>query len=205
VVRIKICGVRREEDISLLNSLRVDYAGLVLYPGSPRYVPPEVRKKLLRLRKTLLCVAVMVNPTVEEAKAVLEEGFDLIQLHGEEGFEIAEKIGPHRVIKAFRVKGEIPRIDERWREVHAILLDTYSEKAYGGTGESFDWRIARELVDRDFRVILSGGLKPENVARAISEVRPFGVDVSSGVEARKGVKDPQKIREFVQSVRNSSL
>jgi len=205
MVRIKICGIRREEEISLLSELGVDYAGFVLYPPSPRYVPPEVRERLLKLPGTPLRVAVVVNPTAEEAEAILEEGFDLIQLHGEEGFEIAERVGPHRVIKAFRVRGETPRIDERWREAHAILLDAYSERAYGGTGESFDPGIARELVEKGFRVILSGGLRPENVAQAISEVRPFGVDVSSGVEKEKGVKDLSKIREFVRSVRDSSL
>jgi len=201
VVRIKICGVRRKEDIKVLKELKVDYAGFVLYPRSPRFVPPEIRRSLLREAEGILKVAVVVNPTAEEARKILAEGFDLIQLHGDEEFSLAEEIGPERVIKAVRVKGEVPDVDQRWKEAHAILMDTYSPKAYGGTGRSFNWEIARSVVERGFRVILSGGLNSGNVAEAVKVVKPYGVDVSSGVELIRGQKDPLRIREFVETAR----
>lgn len=155
--------------------------------------------------KGVLRVAVAVNPSPEEAESILEEGFDLIQLHGEEEYGIAERVGPEKVIKVFRVKDKPPLIESCWKRVHAVLLDTYSPHSRGGTGRSFDWRIARHVADRGFRVILSGGLTPENVARAVRTVEPYGVDVSSGVEARRGVKDPNRIRRFVRSVREGSI
>ncbi len=114
-------------------------------------------------------------------------------------------MGPERVIKAFRVKDELPSIEESWRKVHALLLDTYSPLSRGGTGRSFDWRIARRAVEEGFRVILSGGLTPKNVAKAIRVAKPYGVDVSSGVEARKGVKDPDRVRRFIRAVRECSI
>ena len=201
MVRVKICGITTLEDALFAVERGVDYVGLILYPKSPRFVPKEKREKILEGLKGVSKVAVMVNPSEEEALGVFGEGFDLIQLHGEEDPELAEKIDFDRVIKAFRVKEEVPQIDEVWRKAHAILLDTYSEKAYGGTGESFNWDIAREIIGKGFRVILSGGLKPENVREAVLKVEPFGVDVSSGVELEPGVKDKMKVERFIKEAK----
>ncbi|WP_448587696.1 phosphoribosylanthranilate isomerase [Thermocrinis sp.] len=202
LVRIKFCGITREEDLKKALELGVDYVGFIMYPKSPRYVGWEGIERLAKLMKGVKSVAVFVNPSPEEVERALSM-VDLVQLHGDESFEFAKEAGLKRLIKAFRVKGN-PFVDERWKEAYAILLDTYSEKAYGGTGESFDWSLAKALVDEGFKVFLSGGLKSENVAKAIKMIRPYGVDVSSGIESSPGVKDHKKMEDFVHAVENSS-
>ncbi len=201
MVKVKICGLTSLEDA--LHALRsgADYLGFILYPKSPRFVPPEKRKEILKELGEAVRVAVMVNPSEEEVLRTFEEGFDLIQLHGEESLDFAHRVGIERVIKAFRVKDKTPQIDEGWKDAYGVLLDTYSKKAYGGTGVSFNWEIAREVKKRGFRLFLSGGLKPENVRRAVEEVKPFAVDVSSGVEMSPGIKDKIKVERFIKEAK----
>ena len=201
MVKVKICGLTKLEDA--LHALRsgADYLGFILYPKSPRFVPPEKRKEILKELGEAVRVAVMVNPSEEEVLRTFEEGFDLVQLHGEEGLDFAHRVGIERVIKAFRVKDGVPDIEEGWKDAFGVLLDTYSKKAYGGTGESFNWEIAREVKKRGFRLFLSGGLKPENVRRAVEEVKPFAVDVSSGVEMSPGIKDKIKVERFIKEAK----
>ncbi|MEJ7554186.1 MAG: phosphoribosylanthranilate isomerase, partial [Aquificaceae bacterium] len=182
-------------------SLRVDYLGIILYSKSPRYVEMGRVVKLLEAVKGPKSVAVMVNPTLEEAREALEMGFDLIQLHGEESIDFAMKIGIERVIKAFRSCPGL-KVQEEWKEAHAVLLDACSA-SYGGSGKRSDWSIAKELVERGFRVILAGGLNSESVREAIKTVKPFGVDVSSGIEISPGIKDHKKMEEFVHAVKNA--
>ncbi len=201
MVKVKVCGVTRPEDAEFAVMKGADYVGVVMYPKSPRFVPPEKRKDIIRACEGALKVAVMVNPSFEEALGVLREGFDLIQLHGEESLAFATKLGLERVIKAFRVADEVPHVEGGWERAHAILLDTYSKKAYGGTGRTFDWRLARKVVEEGFRVFLSGGLSPENVRGAIEEVLPFAVDVSSGVELKPGIKDKMKVERFIKEAK----
>ncbi|HIC97751.1 MAG TPA: phosphoribosylanthranilate isomerase [Aquificaceae bacterium] len=199
--KVKVCGITRVEDARFLASLEVDYIGVVAYPKSPRFVPSHEREELLGACGKVRKVAVVVNPTLDEVEELLHQGFDLIQLHGEEEVTLAEAIGMDRVIKAFRVGEEKPRIDERWREAHAVLLDTYSKEAYGGTGRTFDWSLAREIIESGFRVMLAGGLTPLNVGEAVRRLRLYGVDVSSGVEIRPGVKDREKVLKFLKEVK----
>ncbi len=201
MVKVKICGLTKLEDA--LHALRsgADYLGFILYPKSPRFVPPEKLKEILKELGEAVRVAVMVNPSEEEVLRTFEEGFDLVQLHGEEGLDFAHRVGIERVIKAFRVKDGVPDIEEGWKDAFGVLLDTYSKKAYGGTGESFNWEIAREVKKRGFRLFLSGGLKPENVRRAVEEVKPFAVDVSSGVEMSPGIKDKIKVERFIKEAK----
>ncbi len=201
MVKVKICGLTKLEDA--LHALRsgADYLGFILYPKSPRFVPPEKRKEILKELGEAVRVAVMVNPSEEEVLRTFEEGFDLVQLHGEESLDFAHRVGIERVIKAFRVKDGVPDIEEGWKDAFGVLLDTYSKKAYGGTGESFNWEIAREVKKRGFRLFLSGGLKPENVRRAVEEVKPFAVDVSSGVEMSPGIKDKIKVERFIKEAK----
>ncbi len=201
--KVKICGITRVEDLKVAVEGGADYIGIILYPKSPRYVPEERRKELLSQAKGVYKVAVMVNPSEEEVFSALNQGFDFVQLHGEESLEFAKRIGLNRVIKAFRIKDRVPEISEEWKEAHAILLDTYSKEAYGGTGRTFNWDIAKEIVNRGFRVFLSGGLNPENVSKAIEEVKPYGVDVSSGVEREPGIKDKEKVLEFLRRAKKS--
>ncbi|MEJ7555785.1 MAG: phosphoribosylanthranilate isomerase [Aquificaceae bacterium] len=201
MVRIKLCGFTRKEDIKKAVSLSVDYLGIILYSKSPRYVEMDRAVKLLEAVKGPKSVAVMVNPTLEEAREALEIGFDLIQLHGEESLDFAMEIGIERVIKAFRSCPGL-KVQEEWKEAHAVLLDACSA-SYGGSGKRSDWSIAKELVERGFRVILAGGLNSESVREAIKTVKPFGVDVSSGIEMSPGIKDHKKMEEFVHAVKNA--
>jgi len=202
MVKVKFCGLKRYEDVEKALSLGVDYVGFVLYPKSPRFVGFDELKELVYTAGNTKKVGVMVDPEYEYVKRVLDMGIDLVQLHGEESFEFAKKIGIDRVIKAFRVKDEL-WIPKEWYSVYAILLDTYSDKAYGGTGKTFDWRLAEKFVKEGFRVFLSGGLNPSNVMHAVKRVNPYAVDVSSGIEVSPGVKDHDKMIAFVKALRNN--
>lgn len=203
MVRIKLCGFTREEDIEKAVSLGVDYLGIILYPRSPRYVAEERIEKLLRAGDGLKRVAVMVNPSLKEAQRAFHMGFDLVQLHGEEGLDFAGRLGMERVIKAFRSCPGL-EVHEDWKKAHGVLIDACSGEAYGGTGLRSDWKVAKELMGRGFRVFLAGGLTPESVKQAIRVVRPYAVDVSSGIEVRPGIKDHRKMEEFVNAVKNAS-
>ncbi|RLJ70293.1 phosphoribosylanthranilate isomerase [Hydrogenivirga caldilitoris] len=202
MVKVKICGITRPEDAEFAVRMGADYVGVILYPKSPRFVLPEDRKEILRASEGAVKVAVFVNPTLEEVFSAFEEGFDLVQLHGEEEPGFAYKCGIERVIKAFRVGKKPPDIEEVWKEAHGVLLDTYSEKAYGGTGKVFNWELAKAVARKGFRLFLSGGLKTENVKEAVLKVRPYAVDVSSGVELELGVKDKIKVESFIKEAKS---
>ncbi len=201
MVKVKICGITKPEDAEYAIKLGANFVGVILYPRSKRYVPPDRRKDILRACEGATSVAVMVNPSLEEVFKVLEEGFNLVQLHGEESPELASAVGKEKVIKAFRIKDKEPSIEESWKACYAVLLDTFSEKAYGGTGKSFDWKLGKAVVEKGFKVFLSGGLTPSNVREAILRVRPFAVDVSSGVEKEPGIKDKMKVELFIKEAK----
>ncbi|MCS7279378.1 MAG: phosphoribosylanthranilate isomerase [Thermodesulfobacteriaceae bacterium] len=202
MVRIKICGLKDPEDLELIiNRFPIDYVGFVKYPKSPRYV--EDLKVLVELVKNSKKVAVFVNPSYEEVKKTLDLGIDLIQLHGDEAPEFGSKIGFERIIKAFRVKGEFLDLEifKPWAKAYALLLDTYKPGIPGGTGETFDWGIAKKVVSSGYKVFLAGGINPEKVVLAIKEVHPYAVDVSSGVELYPGKKDPLKVKLLIEKVK----
>ncbi len=204
-VKVKICGLTNLEDAKAAASYGADYLGFIFYPKSPRYVPPERAASILKnLPKGVKKVAVVVNAEAEFLKQLLDIGFDLLQLHGEETPEILKFLPKERVIKVFRVRDKFDRsLLEGWEGVYAFLLDTYKKGTYGGTGETFNWNLARELVEGGHRIFLSGGLNPENVAEAIKRVCPYAVDVSSGVEASKGKKDPKKLELFIKRAKET--
>ncbi|MEZ0360763.1 MAG: phosphoribosylanthranilate isomerase [Hydrogenobacter sp.] len=199
MVKVKFCGIKRLEDLQKAISLGVHYVGFVLYPKSPRYVSLDQLKVLVDTADTIKKVAVMVNPDYEDVRKVFDTGIDMVQLHGEESFSFAKKIGAERVIKAFRVRDKI-YVSEEWKKVYAVLLDAYSERLYGGTGKTFSWNLAKDIVNKGFRVFLSGGLNPINVGEAIKQVSPYCVDVSSGIEIEPGIKDHSKMEAFVRAV-----
>ncbi|MFN4319867.1 MAG: phosphoribosylanthranilate isomerase [Aquificaceae bacterium] len=201
MVKIKFCGFTLEEDIRKAVKLKVDYVGMILYPKSPRYVSWERLEELLKAAEGVKRVAVMVNPTYQEAKRALDLGFDLIQLHGEESLDFAKALGLNRVIKAFRTCPGLS-LEEGWKGCHGVLLDACSNQ-YGGSGKKSDWELAKSLVEKGFRVFLAGGLKAERVGEAIRRVKPYCVDVSSGIEKEAGVKDHKKMEEFVNAVKNA--
>jgi len=202
MVKIKICGLKEEEDVKFLNDFPLDYMGFIMYTKSPRYVNNKL-KDLLSLVKKAKKVVVLVNPSYEEVKNTLDLGADLIQLHGEETPQFGKKIGLKRVIKAFKIKDNIFDFKELflWKNAYAILLDTYVKGIPGGTGKTFNWEIAKKVVSLGYKVFLAGGINPENVLSAVKEVSPYAIDIASGVELYPGKKDPEKIKRLFNNLK----
>jgi len=204
MVKIKICGLKEKEDVIFLNKFPVDYVGFILYSKSPRYVG-DALKELLPFVEKAKKVAVFVNPEYKKVREILDYGIDLIQLHGEETLEFVKKIGFEKVIKAFRVGDNFDlKVLKPWEKCYAILLDTYVKEIPGGTGRVFNWDIAKEAVSLGYRVFLAGGLNLENVSDAIKKVKPFAIDIASGVELYPGKKDPEKIRKLFDKLKVTS-
>ncbi|MDE2728094.1 MAG: phosphoribosylanthranilate isomerase [Gemmatimonadota bacterium] len=198
-VRIKICGITNEGDAAAAVRAGADALGFIFYTGSPRYVAPERAAEIVAgLPPFVVPVGVFVNAAAGDVDEICEAaGIQVVQLHGDEppGFCDAMK---RPVIKAFRVRDASWKSDAAAYPVDAVLLDTFAEDRYGGTGTTFDWRF---VEDSPHRVILSGGLNPDNVAEAVRSVRPYGVDTGSGVEREPGRKDHGKIGAFVEAAR----
>jgi phosphoribosylanthranilate isomerase len=195
--KVKICGITSPEDALFAAEAGADALGFVFYEGSPRHVFPETVMEIISaLPPFVTTVGVFVNAPPAEIREVLAlTGLDVVQLHGDEPPEEASLFP--RVIKAFRVRDVTVLEEIRRFRASAYLLDTYDPDVPGGTGKSFNWEIAREAA-RFGPVILAGGLTPGNVAEAVRTARPYAVDVSSGVEAEKGKKDPEKVRLFIE-------
>ena len=212
--RIKICGLTREDDVRATVAAGADAIGLVFYPKSPRYVTPQRAAELCRVVPPLVSiVGLFVNPTLEQVREVLAQApLTVLQFHGDETPEQCAAIAAAVVrpfLRAARIgsstkSSDLLEYEQAYRSASpfftGLLLDTLVEE-YGGSGKVFDWSlIPKELAPR---VVLSGGLSAQNAAEAIRRVRPFAVDVSSGVEAAKGVKDPQRIRKFINVVQQA--
>ena len=209
VTRAKICGITRHEDAELAAGLGAWAIGLIRWDGSPRACDAETAAAIVsELRRRVACVGVFVNATLDElAQEADTIGFSHLQLHGDEGpsfcTEAARRTGC-RIIKAARVAtvGDIRDL-ERWRtDFH--MLDTAAEGMRGGTGRTWDWKL---LDARRSKVplILSGGLGPDNVADAIAAAGPWAVDTASGTESAPGVKDPEKVRAFLEIVAGAEV
>jgi len=203
MVRIKICGITNLEDALLAAELGADALGFIFYPQSPRKVAPETAREIIAQLPPFVA---SVGVFVDEAAAVVQDlaaqvGLDWVQLHGQESADYCRSLG-RRVIKGFRIKDEKSLMElEPYRDVvQAFLLDTYKKGQVGGTGESFDWHLARE-AKKYGQIILAGGLTAENVAQAIATALPAAVDAASGTEAAPGRKDPAKLRAFFNAIR----
>lgn len=207
MTKVKICGITNLEDAQLSAKFGADALGFNFYPKSPRYIlPMDARKIIDELPEDVLNVGVFVNEDLEKiVKIVQTANLDTIQLHGEETPEFAkelkEKIGL-KIIKAFRVSSEFKPEDVLQYKVDAILLDAYSAKEHGGTGETFDWEIARKVKEIFPKIYLAGGLSEKNVSEAILFNEPFFVDTCSKLEKSKGLKDKNKVKKFIE---NSNL
>ncbi|MCA9750958.1 MAG: phosphoribosylanthranilate isomerase [Gemmatimonadetes bacterium] len=197
---IKICGITRLEDALVAAEAGADALGFV-FAESPRRVSEELVRAIVRdLPPHVLRVGVFVDETPAKVAGVIAATeIDRVQLHGFEEPMVRELAGT-RVLKAFRARGEEVLEEIRERAEPTFLLDSWSATVAGGTGERFDWSLARRAAELG-RMILAGGLTPENVADAIATVRPFGVDVSSGVEDSPGLKNAERIRAFIDAVR----
>lgn len=201
---VKICGITRLEDALAAARAGAVAIGLVFYAASPRCVTPAKAAEIIRaLPPFITTVGLFVNASAEEVRAALAEApVELLQFHGEETPEFCRQFG-RPYVKAVRVGPGVDLLQyvRAYHDAKALLLDTFVEGLQGGSGVTFDW----SLIPRDLAlpVILSGGLTAENVTDAVRRVRPLAVDVSSGVESAKGIKDASKIAAFMKGVRNA--
>jgi phosphoribosylanthranilate isomerase len=209
MLRIKICGLTTSQDAAAAIEFGADALGFNLYPGSKRYLPMEtVREWIADLSGNAEKVAILVNPSWDEARAAAAiEGITTLQLHGAETPEFCRRLKKEgvRFEKALPVTGpnSLANVPDFFTPI--VLLDSGGAGQFGGSGRAFPWEIARDFVlaHSDLRVILAGGLTPENVAEAVAMVRPFGVDVTSGVEYAPGRKDHSRLRDFIAAARAS--
>jgi phosphoribosylanthranilate isomerase len=204
MVLIKICGVTNEEDAAAAVAAGAGALGFNFYPRSPRYIAPAAARRIVeRLPTAVLTVGVFVNEEgpARVARVADEAGVAAVQLHGEESAAYCAALAGRTVIKALRVGAEFaPEAAARYG-THAILLDAFSAHAHGGTGLVFDWSLARRTRELVPRLFLAGGLTPENVGAAVRVVRPYAVDVCSGVESAPGRKDLRRLRAFIAAAR----
>jgi phosphoribosylanthranilate isomerase len=203
--RVKICGITRVEDARAAAAHGADAIGLIFYRPSPRYVTPELARAVVESLPPLVTpVAVFVNPSRAEVEDAIGAGAALLQFHGDEapafcaGFE-------RPYIKAARIRPGLNLLEylSPYATARAWMLDAYHDELWGGTGGAFDWSLVPANAARP--IFLSGGLTAANVGDAVRRVRPYGVDVSTGVESSKGLKDAGKIAAFIAGVRNADV
>jgi phosphoribosylanthranilate isomerase len=203
---IKICGITRTEDALAVAHSGANAIGLNFYAPSPRYVTPARAAELMRaLPPFVMSVGLFVDATASEVTQTLSQvRVDLLQFHGDESPAYCRQFGmPY--LKALRVRRGVDLLQyaRDYHDAKALLLDAYVEGTPGGTGATFDWALIPKNLP--LPVVLSGGLTPENVTAAVQAVRPWAVDVASGVESSKGIKDAVKVAAFVTGVRNADV
>jgi phosphoribosylanthranilate isomerase len=204
--KVKICGITNLEDALLSVKFGADALGFNFYLKSPRYILPEDAREIIeQLPKSVLKVGVFVNENFEKIVEIATIAkLDALQLHGEETPEFAKHLKAKtnlEIIKAFRVSPKFKPEDVLQYEVDAVLLDSYNSHEHGGTGEIFNWEIAKKVKEIFPKMFLAGGLSAENVADAEANVAPYGVDACSSLEREKGIKDFQKVRQFLFAVK----
>ena len=205
MVKIKMCGITNVDDARVAVEAGADALGFVMYRKSPRFVEPAVVKAIVAgLPPFVLPVGVFVNEEPDRVRTLMDDcGLALAQLHGDETAPYCQDLG-RPVLKALRLKDRgtflaLAEFSGR-ANVRGFLIDAFSDQAYGGTGQTVDWGLAQEVA-QSMPVVLAGGLTPVNVAEAIARVRPYGVDVSSGVELSPGKKDHRKVKAFIHAAR----
>lgn len=204
-VKVKVCGITNAEDARAAVEAGADALGFIFYAKSPRYVVPAVAARIIAdLPPLVTLVGVFVNEEPATVRSIMDAcGLAIAQLHGDENAAYCHDLS-RPAMKALRLKdrGSLLALAEYQGRggVRGFVLDRFSEAAYGGTGLITNWALAAEVA-KSTRVLLAGGLTPDNVREAISTVRPYGVDVSSGVESAPGKKDHAKIFAFLDAVR----
>ena len=208
-IAVKICGITTLADALVAIHCGADALGFILFSGSRRYLDPRTASDwMINLPAEVRKVAVMVNPTLDEVVRIAALPFiDAIQLHGHESPEFCRRVAEKGIsfIKA------IPMGESDSLEVtphfftESVLLDSSSRRGFGGTGETFQWEAGRKFIEEHpgLRVTVAGGLTPDNVAEAVRTMRPFAVDVTSGVESTPGRKEPGRVRDFIAVVRSA--
>ncbi|CUT02208.1 phosphoribosylanthranilate isomerase [Candidatus Chrysopegis kryptomonas] len=203
-VLVKICGITNFEDA--INSVEsgADMLGFVFYKGSKRYIEPEKSAEIIReVSSFALCVGVFVNNDVEEIKRIIDQTMiDVVQLSGDESPDVCEKLKSYvKVVKSFKVGDNFSEKILQNYDVDYVHFDTFIDGEFGGTGKTFNWDKIVGLSEK-YKVILSGGLNSENVKDAILKVKPYAVDVSSGVEDFPGKKNFEKIKKFIENAKS---
>jgi phosphoribosylanthranilate isomerase len=201
MTKIKICGIKTVDDALAAMDAGADMIGFNFYPKSPRYIDVDKCRDIMSVMRKyghVTYVGVFVNASIEEIHVTMENcGLSLAQLHGDETPEVLNALNG-KAFKAFR--GVPQSLDDFARNsAPALLVDAAVKGSYGGTGTTADWNSAAELAKK-YPLLLAGGLTPENVVEAVNRVKPWGVDVASGVESAPGMKDPKKMKAFVQAI-----
>ena len=205
-VEVKICGITNYQDASMAVELGAGALGFI-FAFSPRQITPQKARDIIRtIPPFVKTVGVFVDEGPAEIKEVIHYcGLDLVQLHGDESPDLCCELMPY-TIKALRIKGEASlRKSQTYRgKVRALLLDSYSKDKAGGTGKTFDWQLALKIKKLGIPIILAGGLGPSNIDDAVRTVRPYAVDVNSGVEERPGKKSHLRMKDLMKKVRRIS-
>ena len=230
MTRVKICGITNFEDALCAASAGADFLGFIFFEKSPRYVAPEAAREITtRLSRRFeessprhateagvsrypLFIGVFVNESLGVVEETIQRAnLNFVQLHGDEPPAMLKALGG-RGFKALRpTSAAEAEIDAEWyadlgpKDGPQLLIDAYDPNEYGGTGKKADWNAAAGLGTTCSRLVLAGGLTPENVAAAVEVVQPWGVDVSSGVEVSPGRKDPERVRSFVSAAKGSDV
>ncbi|MGB1110576.1 MAG: phosphoribosylanthranilate isomerase [Gammaproteobacteria bacterium] len=207
--RVKICGITRESDLAAVVSAGADAVGFVFYPKSPRHVEPDQAARLIQsLPPFIQSVALFLNPETDYVREVIQRtSLDVLQFHGAEPAELCESFD-RPYIKAVPMGGDSDQVLDvtAYTDYHPMargfLLDSHALGEAGGSGKVFDWTRYPSHVARP--MVLAGGLNPSNVAEAVQQVRPYGVDVSSGVESSLGIKDEQLVKTFIEQATGST-
>ncbi|WP_198265582.1 phosphoribosylanthranilate isomerase [sulfur-oxidizing endosymbiont of Gigantopelta aegis] len=198
MIRIKICGITNCNDAKIAYEAGADAIGLVFYPPSPRFVTAQQAHEVVdSLAPFVTSVGLFVDASKAEVENILAQvALDLLQFHGNESAEFCASF-QRPYIKAIRMKEDLDllAVQNEFSSARGILLDTYKKGIPGGTGETFNWH--RVPHDPQLPIILAGGLDADNIMEAIHQAKPYAVDVSGGVEATKGIKDPGKVKQFV--------
>ena len=208
MTKVKICGITNIEDAELCVRMGADALGFNFYSESKRYISPDHARNIIeRSNGNVPNFGVFVNESIDKIlEATMTSLIDVIQLHGDESPEFVESLRKGTdalIIKAIRVSSDFaPSVIEPYA-VNGVLLDSFSEKERGGSGMTFDWSKAAEVSAAGVTLYLAGGLTPENVAEAIRAVRPYAVDVASGVESAPRKKDPAKLEEFIKNAKQA--
>ena len=210
LLKIKICGITNMPDAEAAVQAGADALGFMFYASSPRHITPDQASKIIRrLPPFVAKVGVFVNaPTPSVLDIARHCGLDTLQFHGDESPEECAdpSLAACKCLKAFRMRDHstLRELAPFAEKVDAFLLDSYTPNQRGGTGARFNWDLAVEARSAGRPVILAGGLTPDNIAEAVAKVRPYGVDVSSGVEVRPGLKDSAKMENFVREARRAA-
>ncbi len=204
MTKVKICGITSHADAQVALDAGADMLGFIFYPPSPRYVPPEQARAIVEgLPAGLPAVGVFVNEAVETVTRIVQaSGVRMVQLHGTESMEFCRQL-PWPVVKTFRFTAAVQPETMGQYDVEAFLIEGFHASLYGGGGAQADWQRVAALHHYG-RIILAGGLTPDNVQEAIRIVRPYAVDVCSGVEATPGTKDWAKVRAFIQNAKTAA-